>query len=101
MEQLRDSDILSRYGGEEFLIITPNTGPAEAALLAERLRARIEAHSFLQDYEGIQKPALQLTISIGLASYGDSNDNEETLIGTADRNLYQAKNEGRNRVATG
>jgi diguanylate cyclase (GGDEF)-like protein len=100
-EQLRDSDILSRYGGEEFLIIAPNTGPTEAALLAERLRARIEAHGFLQGHEGIQQPELQVTASIGLASFGDNSDNEEILIGNADRNLYQAKNEGRNRVSTG
>lgn len=99
--QLRDSDILSRYGGEEFLIITPNTGPAEVVLLAERLRARIETHDFLKDYEGIQESDLHLTVSIGLASFGDSSDNEEILIGNADRNLYLAKNQGRNRVAAG
>ena len=97
--QLRDSDILARYGGEEFLIIAPNTGPAEAALLAERLRARTEAQGFLKDYEGIQQPELNITVSIGLASFGDDIDNEEILVGTADRNLYQAKNDGRNRIA--
>lgn len=97
--QLRDSDILARYGGEEFLIIAPNTGPAEAALLAERLRARIEAQGFLKDYEGIRQAELNITVSIGLASFGDDIDNEEILIGTADRNLYQAKNDGRNRIA--
>jgi diguanylate cyclase (GGDEF)-like protein len=97
--QLRDSDILARYGGEEFLIIAPNTGPAEAALLAERLRARTEAQGFLKDYEGIRQAELNITVSIGLASFGDDIDNEEILIGTADRNLYQAKNDGRNRIA--
>ena len=99
--QLRDSDILSRYGGEEFIIIAPNTGPANAALLAERLRARTEAQEFLKDHEGIQQTELHITVSIGLASFGDGNDNEETLIGNADRNLYQAKDEGRNRVVAG
>ena len=100
-EQLRDSDILSRYGGEEFIIIAPNTGPANAALLAERLRARIEAQEFLKDHDGIQQTELHITVSIGLVSFGDGNDNEETLIGNADRNLYQAKDEGRNRVVAG
>jgi diguanylate cyclase (GGDEF)-like protein len=100
-EQLRDSDILSRYGGEEFIIIAPNTGPANAALLAERLRARIEAQEFLKDHEGIQQTELHITVSIGLASFGDGNDNEETLIVNADRNLYRAKGEGRNRVVAG
>ena len=100
-EQLRDSDILSRYGGEEFLIIAPSTGPAEATLLAERLRARIEAHSFLKDYEGIQKPDLSITVSIGVASFGEATGSEEVLIGNADKNLYRAKNDGRNRVHAG
>lgn len=100
-EQLRDSDILSRYGGEEFLVIAPNTGPAEAALLAERLRARIEANLFLKEHEELTAQGLYTTISIGIASFDDDNDDEETLIGNADRNLYQAKHEGRNRVVGG
>jgi len=98
-EQLRDSDVLSRYGGEEFLIITPNTGPAEAAALAERLRARIEAHEFLKGQEGLDAPALQTTVSIGLASFGEDSNTEEILISIADQNLYRAKADGRNRIA--
>lgn len=100
-EQLRDSDILSRYGGEEFLVIAPNTGPADAALLAERLRARIEANPFLKDDDELTARGIHTTISIGIASFDDDNDNEETLIGNADRNLYQAKHGGRNRVIGG
>lgn len=100
-DQLRDSDILSRYGGEEFLVIAPNTGPAEAGILAERLRAGIEANVFLKDHQEMTVRGLPITISIGIASFDDDNDNNETLIGNADRNLYQAKHEGRNRVAGG
>ncbi len=100
-QQLRDSDLLSRYGGEEFLIIAPNTGPEAAALLAERLRAHIEASAFLQDHEASNGQGLRITISIGLASFDDDNDSEASLIGTADRNLYQAKDQGRNRVVGG
>ncbi len=100
-EQLRDSDLLSRYGGEEFLVIAPNTGPAEAALLAERLRARIEANVFLRERKEANGRGLNLTVSIGLASFDDDSATEETLIGTADRNLYRAKGEGRNRVVGG
>lgn len=100
-DQLRDSDILSRYGGEEFLVIATNTGPAEAALLAERLRARIEANVFLKDDEELTAQGLSITTSIGIASFDDDNDNEEILIGNADRNLYQAKHEGRNRIVGG
>ena len=100
-QQLRDSDLLSRYGGEEFLVIAPNTGPAEAALLAERLRARIEANVFLRERKEANGRGLNLTVSIGLASFDDDSATEETLIGTADRNLYRAKGEGRNRVVGG
>jgi diguanylate cyclase (GGDEF)-like protein len=96
---LRDSDILSRYGGEEFLIIAPNTGPSEARLMAERLRTRIEAHGFLQNFDGIAEAQLSITASFGLASFSDDTDNPEALINDADKNLYQAKNRGRNRVA--
>ena len=97
-DQLRDSDMLARYGGEEFLVITPNTGPAEAAMLAERLRARVEAAAFLEDHAGLPEHGLQLTISVGVASFDDDKDDGETLISIADRNLYQAKHEGRNRI---
>ena len=96
--QLRDSDLLARYGGEEFLIIAPNTGPAEVALLAERLRARVEANLFLKADEELTGHELNITISVGLASFDDDNDNGEVLIGNADRNLYRAKHAGRNRV---
>ena len=98
-QQLRDSDVLSRYGGEEFLIITPHTGSAEAQMLAERLRARIEAHEFLQGHAGLDTPALHTTVSIGLASLGDDSSTEEALISVADKNLYRAKADGRNRIA--
>ena len=100
-EQLRDSDLLSRYGGEEFLVIAPNTGPAEAALLAERLRACIETDVFLKDHEELTVQGLPITISIGIANFDDNSDNADTLIGNADRNLYRAKHEGRNRVVSG
>ena len=95
-EVLRDFDILSRYGGEEFLVIAPNTSPADIAFLAERLRGRIETHAFLKDHEELAGRGLQTTISIGLASFND--DDMGTLIGNADRNLYLAKHDGRNRI---
>lgn len=95
---LRDSDILSRYGGEEFLVIAPNTSPAEVALLAERLRIGIETYEFLKEREELTGRGLQTTISIGLASLNSNDDDMATLIGNADRNLYQAKREGRNRI---
>lgn len=97
--ELRDSDILARYGGEEFLVIAPNTEPSAATSLAERLRKRIESHTFLSDFDKAQKLETQVTVSIGIANFGDSCDDEESLIQVADQNLYRAKHGGRNRVA--
>jgi diguanylate cyclase (GGDEF)-like protein len=96
--ELRDSDVLARYGGEEFLVIAPNTPPTEAAGLAERLRACIEAQTFLAHLNNTQQPGVQMTVSIGVANFGGPTSNEESLIQVADQNLYQAKHGGRNRV---
>ena len=94
--QLRDSDVLARYGGEEFLVVAPNTGPREALLLGERLRLKIAAHEFLHNVDDSDAGSLRLTISIGVASFGNDCDTTDALVGDADRNLYAAKSEGRN-----
>jgi diguanylate cyclase (GGDEF)-like protein len=86
---LRDTDILARWGGEEFIILSPFGDLKQPDVLAERLRAQIEAHTFT----GVGK----ITCSFGVTSYGE-NDTEETMMKRADDNLYRAKNEGRNRV---
>jgi diguanylate cyclase (GGDEF)-like protein len=99
--ELRDSDILARYGGEEFLIIATNTAPTAAAALAERLRICIEAHTFLTDFSEAAQQGIRITVSIGVASFADSSNDEESLIKLADRNLYRAKHGGRNQVVAG
>ena len=99
--QLRDSDVLSRYGGEEFLVIAPNTAPPAATLLAERLRDHIQSHHFLQEFKGTQGMKIKVTVSIGVANFSETLTSEEALIRAADKNLYQAKEEGRNRVVDG
>ena len=90
---LRSSDVCARWGGEEFLILLPDTGESGAAEIAERLRATISA---------LRVPELpadyQLTISIGLALHRIESTIEET-IKRADAALYAAKAGGRNRVA--
>jgi diguanylate cyclase (GGDEF)-like protein len=96
--ELRDSDILARYGGEEFLVIAPNTAPAAAVALAERLRNCIESHIFLTDFDKARKLEIRITVSIGVANFGDSSNDEESLVLVADQNLYQAKHGGRNQV---
>ena len=96
--ELRDSDILARYGGEEFLVIAPNTSPSAATALAERLRNCIESQTFLTDFDKAQKLEIKVTVSIGVASFGDSSNDEGSLVQVADQNLYLAKHGGRNQV---
>jgi two-component system, cell cycle response regulator len=90
---LRTEDIFARYGGEEFLVLCRGVTVDNAALLAERLRARIETAAF--EY---QETHIPVTISIGVAAYVDQADAGTKLIATADAALYEAKRGGRNRV---
>ncbi|MER1967748.1 GGDEF domain-containing protein [Castellaniella sp. GW247-6E4] len=86
----RTVDTVGRWGGEEFLIIAPNADSSDAAKLAEKLRAAIEAHDF---------PCIgKMTASFGVTSFGPGDD-VVTMISRADITLYAAKHSGRNRVA--
>lgn len=93
-DQSRPYDLAARYGGEEFCLVLPETTEEEAVEAAERIRNKIE---LLRFGEGTEE--LILTMSFGVACYavGESLDD---LISRADRALYQAKREGRNRVVT-
>jgi len=92
---LRPYDVIGRFGGEEFLVMLPGTGPAEAGVVAERMRQKV-AESPLDIGGG----ALRLTVSFGVACARDDQDDAEAAIRRADEALYAAKNAGRNRVAT-
>lgn len=95
---LRDLDVVARYGGEEFLVICTNTGIDGAALVAERLRHLIEAHPVeITDASGASQN-IQISISVGVAGLSASVDSKEKLVQAADRALYRAKGDGRNRV---
>ncbi len=89
---VRMSDIATRYGGEEFLVILPDTDIAGAELLAERLREAISTHS----WDEID-PDLFVTLSIGIAKL-ELPAGPDDLIALADERLYEAKRAGRNRV---
>jgi two-component system, cell cycle response regulator len=92
---IRNIDLACRYGGEEFVIVMPETDMAVATMVAERLRRRIAAEPF-----SIQQGARQLevTISIGIAALGAPGDNAAAILKRADQALYRAKRDGRNRV---
>jgi diguanylate cyclase (GGDEF)-like protein len=89
---LRDYDIACRYGGEEFLVVAPETSVEQGLKLAERLRATIASTHF-----NIGTQDLSVTVSIGVALL-QKKDTIENVISRADTALYQAKNGGRNRV---
>lgn len=86
---VREYDLLCRYGGEEFLVVLTATDPAEAAIVAERVRANMETADF-----GLS--GQHVTVSIGIASLPQDGTKEEALV-AADSRLYKAKREGRNR----
>jgi len=91
-ENLRDSDIVFRYGGEEFVILLNGTDANGAELLAERIRASIESHTIAFDME-----TLKITASLGVSTLRD-NDTLESFVQRADKAMYTAKNRGRNQV---
>lgn len=94
-ETTRVCDMECRYGGEEFALILPETKKAQAMMIAEKLRQKIEeTHFFNQEAQ----PLGHLTISIGVATFPDDSTRSDELIQKADAGLYRAKAEGRNRV---
>ncbi|MCK9453786.1 MAG: diguanylate cyclase [Sulfurimonas sp.] len=88
-KNLRKSDIFGRWGGEEFLIICPQTNRDEAFILAQKLRDAIQGYKF--------EVVGEKTISLGISQLQEG-DTEKTLIQRADNALYSAKNSGRNRA---
>jgi len=93
---LRASDVLTRYGGEEFCILLPDVGAAGAKVVGERIRAAIEGSTFF-----IGAIALKVTSSAGVATLptGGAEITLSTLVARADQALYIAKRDGRNRVS--
>lgn len=93
---LRQNDVLYRYAGDEFVILLENTPMADAVAVAERVRQA--ALNIRFTYKGSQE--LRITVSLGVAT-SRANDTPESLFERADKALYAAKNQGRNRVAQG
>ena len=89
-DQVRETDVLGRYGGDEFLALLTDADPGEVASVAERLRAAVAEH-------GIVDETHRVTASIGVAIAADDDD-ASTVIRRADDNTYKAKSSGRDRV---
>jgi two-component system cell cycle response regulator len=94
-KSIRNIDLACRYGGEEFVIVMPETNMAVATTVAERLRRRIAGEPF-----SIQQGAhnLEVTISVGIAALHGPSDTPAVMLKRADQALYRAKRDGRNRV---
>ncbi len=92
---IRIPDMICRIGGEEFVVVMPDTNMDVAARIAERVRAEIEEERFVVDDNGA---SIGITVSIGLAGRGDDNL-PDGLFRRADRALYRSKTSGRNRVS--
>ncbi|HEX9189769.1 MAG TPA: diguanylate cyclase [Vicinamibacteria bacterium] len=88
---VRETDIPARYGGDEFVVILPQTDGASAKVLAEKLRRLVEGHTFLQE-EGINA---RLGVSLGVANYPEEATTKEALIRLADKRMYEDKDSRR------
>ena len=93
-EAVRESDILARYGGDEFVVVLPETPPGGALVIAERIRRAIASHPFLRD-EGLEA---RISASFGIASYPDHALTPEGLIQKADQAMYRVKEKDKNGI---
>jgi len=91
-ECMRESDVITRWGGEEFTVLMPYTEHDMAVKAAEKLRKHVDQHGF--------KHGICVTVSIGVAQWQIKSESVESLISRADEGLYIAKRNGRNRVET-
>lgn len=91
----RTTDLIGRMGGDEFLLILPNTDRDEAQIVSERIRQRMEQHQF---QIGNGRVINYLRLSMGVASYPMDGEDKDTLIACADQAMYRAKQTGGNRV---
>lgn len=89
-KSIRETDLAGRYGGEEFMIIFPNTTLSVSKIISERIRQAVEDYNFIE--------GLNITISGGVVQY--NNETITELVHSADTNLYRAKRNGKNRIVS-
>lgn len=101
-EEMRSPDSIARYGGDEMVIILPESSESGALLVAERMQRTVEAHDFVTALPSVQRSEqlakLSLTISLGVACTSDTIYTAESLFSAADQALYRTKRRGRNRT---
>lgn len=94
---VRKTDRIVRYGGEEFLLVLPNSNPTDAASIAEKVRKAVEVMTFVLPDGNLSYP---VTASIGVSSHPEEGADFKKLLQLADERLYRAKAQGRNRVCS-
>jgi diguanylate cyclase (GGDEF)-like protein len=92
MSSLRETDVVGRYGGEEFILFLPNSGEDEAFMISERIRKEIERLEFI----GLDR---NVTVSFGISSFPNHGTSKDELIEHADKALYFSKSNGRNKTS--
>jgi len=94
LSSIRDTDAVARYGGDEFVIVLPDTGIELAGTVAERIRGKISQHSF----NAGRNLKLSLTASFGVAAFPEHASSPQQLISSADTAMYEAKAANKNCV---
>ena len=90
----RETDMVARFGGDEFAVVLPETAVEGAKQVGERIRDRIAAHGFLRP-DGLD---IKLTVSVGVATLRDASESVESLIEAADKAMYRVKDHGKNGI---
>jgi diguanylate cyclase (GGDEF)-like protein len=91
LDNVREQDITTRWGGEEFFILLPQTNLSGAIIVANKIRTSTENHIFTEK-------SIKITVSFGVAEFCIESDDEKTIISKVDKLLYEAKRTGKNKV---
>ena len=95
-QTMRETNLTARFGGEEFVVLLPDTGAKACVLVAERIR---KAVTHMAVPSGTEKPLPQITVSLGIAVYPDHGTELEEVLQASDKALYESKRAGRNRTS--